>query len=552
MAIPMSRLLRRARCRFSARSQKVTWFLLPLHTDRRPSDSWSASPNLCSSVFRANRGDEEEGGVLIEFRLLGQVEVWCDGSRVEVGGPKQRAVLTALLVRAGRVVSLDQLIDDLWPGDPPARAAATVQVFVSNLRRALEPARPRGAPPRLLVTSAPGYVLHAEPGAIDAHEFVRLAQEGRLALDDADAERAAELLARAEALWRGTALADVADAPFAQAEAARLEQLRLSCAEDRVDAELSLGRHTAVVAELEQLVSGHPLRERPRAQLMLALYRSGRQADALAVYRDGRRVLNDELGLDPGAPLNALQQAVLRHDPDLAWEPPEPVIRHTVTAESALLFEEPGEEPGRVLVVDDSGINRRLLVAALTELGHEVRAAEHGRRALELLHGDQDFDVVLLDLLMPVMDGYSTLAAIKAHPRLNHLPVIMVSAVHELESVVRCIDLGATDYLPKPFSAAVLRARLRSSLAAKRLRDVERDYLRRVDEVVAGGPAGLDEETARDDVVGRLARRLQQMTRDVTARETALHEEIAALRAEIDSTRAEASPSAAGTHGADS
>ena len=114
----------------------------------------------------------------------------------------------------------------------------------------------------------------------------------------------------------------------------------------------------------------------------------------------------------------------------------------------------------------------------------------------------------------------------------------MVSAVHELESVVRCIDLGATDYLPKPFSAAVLRARLRSSLAAKRLRDVERDYLRRVDEVVAGEPAGLDGETARDDVVGRLARRLQQMTDDVTARENALREEIAALRAEIARARA--------------
>jgi DNA-binding SARP family transcriptional activator/CheY-like chemotaxis protein len=510
-----------------------------------------------------DRGDEGEGRVLIEFRLLGQVEVWRDGSRVEVGGPKQRAVLTALLVRAGRVVSLDQLIEDLWPKDPPARAAATVQVFVSNLRRALEPDRARGAPPRLLVTSAPGYVLHAEPGAIDAHEFVRLAEQGRVALDDDDHERAAELLARAAGLWRGAALADVVDAPFAQAEAARLEELGLCCAEDRVEAELSLGRHTAVVAELEQRVGGHPMRERPRAQLMLALYRSGRQADALAVYRAGRRVLHDELGLEPGAPLQALEQAVLRHDPDLAWEPPEPVIRETVppgpAPMSAPMYEEPGEEAGRVLVVDDSGINRRLLVSALTELGHQVRAAEHGRRALEMLRGDDGFDVILLDLLMPVMDGYATLAAIKADPRLNHLPVIMVSAVHELESVVRCIDLGATDYLPKPFSAAVLRARLRSSLAAKRLRDVERDYLRRVDEFAAGEPAGFEQETARDDIVGRLARRFQQMTRDVTAREAALHEEIAALRAEIDRTRAGASPSGArpgsrlaGTRGVDS
>ena len=476
---------------------------------------------------------------MIEFRLLGQVEAWRDGTRVELGGPKQRAVLAALLVRAGRVVSQDQLIDDLWPDASPARAAATVQVFVSNLRRALEPDRPRGAPARLLVTSAPGYVLRADPGAIDAHEFVRLAGEGHAALEDDDGERAARLLTEAASLWRGAALADVADAPFAQAEASRLEEQRRSCAEDLAEAELSLGRHTAVVAELERQVSEHPLRERPRAQLMLALYRSGRQADALAVYRDGTRVLRDELGIEPGASLKALHQAVLAQDPDLEWEPPEPVIR------GALPLTEPGDEPGRVLVVDDSGINRRLLVTALTELGHEVRAAENGRRALELLHAGEDsgagFDVVLLDLLMPVMDGYSTLAAIKADGRLNHLPVIMVSAVHELESMVRCIELGATDYLPKPFSAAVLRARLRSSLAAKRLHDVERDYLRRVDEVVAGEPARLDEQTARDDVVGRLARRLQQMTREVAAREEAMREEIAALRAEIGRVRAGAS-----------
>ena len=171
--------------------------------------------------------------------------------------------------------------------------------------------------------------------------------------------------------------------------------------------------------------------------------------------------------------------------------------------------EPPGDEPGRVLVVDDSGINRKLLVAALSELGHEVQAAENGRRALELLRDPGGFDLVLLDLLMPVMDGYATLTEIKADPALDHIPVIMVSAVPELESVVRCIELGATDYLPKPFSAAVLRARLRSSLAAKRLRDVERGNLRRLEAVVA-------------------------------ERESALHAEIAALRAEVDRARAAA------------
>jgi CheY-like chemotaxis protein len=280
-----------------------------------------------------------------------------------------------------------------------------------------------------------------------------------------------------------------------------------------VDAELALGRHGAVVAGLEQHVAAHPLRERARAQLVLALYRSDRQADALGAYATGRRILRDELGLEPGAPLRALHRAVLAQDPGLAWSPPAPAIPPP---------SDERDEPGRVLVVDDSGLNRRLLMTALTGLGHEVHAATNGRRALELLRADDPgFDVVLLDVVMPVLDGYSTLRAIKNDPRLDHLPVIMVSAVHELDSVVRCIELGATDYLPRPFSAAVLRARLRSSLAAKRLRDTEREHLRHVEEVAAG----------------QAALRLEQMGREVAARESALRAEIDALRAEIGRVR---------------
>ena len=419
---------------------------------------------------------------LIEFRLLGQVEAWRAGALVELGGRKQRAVLASLLLRAGRVVSLDQLIDDLWPDRPPARAAATVQVFVSNLRRALEPDRPRGAPASVLVTAAPGYLLAVEPGVVDAHEFARLAEEGRAALEGGDPERAAQLLRCAADLWRGPALGNLPDAPFTRAEVARLDELRLGAAEDRIDAELALGRHTALVAELEQRVRQHPLRERLRAQLMVALYRCGRQADALATYRLGRRVLRDELGLDPGPRLAELERAVLSHDPELEWTPTTPT----------LAADPPDDGAGRVLVVDDSGVNRRLLVTALTELGHEVHAAENGRRALELLRA-ADYDVVLLDLLMPVLDGFGTLTEIKADPALAHLPVIMVSAVPELESVVRCIELGATDYLPKPFSRAMLHARLRSSLAAKRQRDVERDRLHRMEAVVAALRAEIDQ-----------------------------------------------------------
>jgi DNA-binding SARP family transcriptional activator/CheY-like chemotaxis protein len=404
--------------------------------------------------------------VSIEFRLLGRVAVRRDGQPVDVGGPKQRAVLASLLLRARRVVSVDQLIDDLWPEHPPARAAATVQVFVSQLRRALEPERSRGEPATLLVTASPGYLLDVEPDAVDAHAFADLVARGRAELGAGDPARAAESLLRAEGMWRGPALADVPGTPFVQAAAARLAELHLGAAEDRIDAELALGRHAALVAELEHRVHVHPMRERLRAQVMLALYRCGRQADALAAYRVARQVLHDELGLDPGVPLRELEQAVLRHDPGLAWQPPAPSKVPTVAA-SSNLGPSCSDRPGRVLVVDDTAINRKLLAAAVAELGHEVQTAENGHRALEMLRSD-GFDLVLLDLLMPVLDGYATLAAIKDDPALAAVGVIMVSAVPELESVVRCIELGAIDYLPKPYSSAMLRARLRASLEARR------------------------------------------------------------------------------------
>lgn len=404
--------------------------------------------------------------VSIEFRLLGRVEVGRDGQSVSVGGPKQRAVLSSLLLRPRRVVSIDQLIDDLWPEHPPARAAATVQVFVSQLRRALEPDRSRGEAATLLVTASPGYLLDIEPGAVDAHAFADLVAGGREALEAGDPEQAAELLRHAEEMWRGPALADVPATPFVQAAAARLSELRLGAAEDRIEAELALGRHAALVAELEQRVHRHPMRERLRAQYMIGLYRCGRQAEALAAYREARRVLHEELGLEPGVVLRDLERAVLRQAPELAWQPPVPPTVPNAAA-AAGVGSTATDRPGRVLVVDDTAINRKLLAAAVAELGHEVRTAENGHRALEMLRAD-GFDLVLLDLLMPVLDGYATLAEIKTDPALAALPVIMVSAVPELESVVRCIELGAIDYLPKPYSSAMLRARLRASLEAKR------------------------------------------------------------------------------------
>ena len=408
--------------------------------------------------------------VSLEFRLLGRVEVHRDGQPVDVGGPKQRAVLASLLLRARRVVSVDQLIDDLWPEQPPARAAATVQVFVSQLRRALEPERSRGAAATILVTASPGYLLDIEPDAVDAHAFAGLVVRGREALHAGDPERAAQVLLRAEEMLRGPALADVPVTPFVRAAAARLAELHLGAVEDRIDAELSLGRHAALVAELEQWVSRHPLRERLRAQLMLGLYRCGRQVEALATYRETRRVLHDELGLEPGVRLRELEQAVLRQDPALAWPPPVPARTSMGRTPNPEL--PPADQPGRVLVVDDNAINRKLLAAAVSQLGYHVGTAEDGHRALEMLRAAQDgpgrFDLVLLDLLMPVLDGYATLTELKADHALAAVPVIMVSAVPELESVVRCIELGAIDYLPKPYSSTMLRARLRASLQAGR------------------------------------------------------------------------------------
>ncbi len=395
----------------------------------------------------------------LEFRLLGRVEVSRDGRPIDIGGPKHRAVLASLLLRPRRVVSLEQLIDDLWPERPPARAAATVQVFVSQLRRALEPGRTRGEAATVLVTASPGYRLEVAPEAVDAQVFAQLVTHGRQVFEDGDPHRAAPLLRRAEDMVQGPVLADVPATPFVQAAAAGLTELHLGVAEDRIEAELALGRHAALVAELDQLVHRHPLRERLREQQMLALYRCGRQVEALTVFRATRQVLHDELGIEPGARLRALEQGILRQDPALSRQ-------HLSPPTSA------PEGPGRVLVVDDTAINRKLLATAVTNLGHEVQTAPDGHQALELLReaaaGPHEFDVVLLDLLMPVLDGYTTLARIKADPALSSVPVIMVSAVPELESVVRCIELGAVDYLPKPYSSAMLKARLHASLQARR------------------------------------------------------------------------------------
>jgi DNA-binding SARP family transcriptional activator len=245
----------------------------------------------------------------MEYRILGPIEAIEAGRSVALGPAKQRALFAALLVHANEAVSTERLIDELWGERPPAKAAKSVQVYVSQLRKALGDGR--------LETSGHGYLLHVPVGTLDAERFQTLLAEGREALAEGEASRAAETLRAALTLWRGPALADVAYEPLAQAEIARLEELRLAALEERIEADLALGRHADLVAELEGLVRAEPLRERLRGQLMLALYRSGRQADALDVYQEARRVLVDELGLEPSRQLQELERAILTQDEGL-------------------------------------------------------------------------------------------------------------------------------------------------------------------------------------------------------------------------------------------
>ena len=256
---------------------------------------------------------------MIEFRVLGPVQMVVGSRVLPLGGAKQRGLLALLLLERNRVVPRDRLVDSLWGDAPPASAANSIQVYVSKLRRLLDDADSDGKTE--LVTEPPGYVLRVPAGTLDAEEFERLLSEGRAALGSGAPDEAESLLAQALALWRGPALADLANEPFAQAEITRLEGLRLQALEARFEAMLALGRQADAVGELQALVSLHPLDERLRRQLMLALYRSGRQADALETYRTFRGVMSDELGLEPSAELRDLEQAILQQDATLGSTP---------------------------------------------------------------------------------------------------------------------------------------------------------------------------------------------------------------------------------------
>ena len=298
----------------------------------------------------------------MNFRILGPLEVEENGRTVELGGARQRALLSILLLRRGAVVSADQLVEDRYGTDPPATAAKSLQAHVSRLRKALGPGE-------RLVTRGGGYVLEVAQDDVDVDLLARLLEDGRRALAAGEVQAAEAALERALALRRGAPFTDLTYHDVAQGEIARVEELQLAALEELFDARLELGRHAAVVPELEQLVVQYPLRERLRAQLMLALYRCGRQADALAVYQDGRRALVEELGIDPGRALQDLERAILNQDPRL-----DPAIR-TGTAEPV--------RAGRLAAGIFVGRTREL-----SQLENALSDARAGRGRLVLLDGE--------------------------------------------------------------------------------------------------------------------------------------------------------------------
>jgi DNA-binding SARP family transcriptional activator len=334
----------------------------------------------------------------VDFRILGPLEVLDEERPVPLLGSKQRALLVLLLLRANEVVSSDRLMDEIWTDKQPRSGSTALRVLVSQLRKSL------GAGD-VLATRSPGYVLRIGPDELDLLRFERLVSEA----DGTEPATAASTLREALSLWRGPPLADVTYAPFAQAAIGRLEELRLVALERRIDADLALGRHDELVSELRSLAREHPLRERLSGQLMLALYRSGRQAEALEAYRAARRVLVDELGLEPGPALQELEGAILRQDPVLALDA-GPAVRRSVVVvpgsreslDSLLALAKPlAATPARELIVARV-VGREELATVSEELsGLGVRAAAFSSaspgRDLVRLAAEQDADLLVLD-----------------------------------------------------------------------------------------------------------------------------------------------------------
>jgi len=398
----------------------------------------------------------------VDYRILGPLEVVDSDRRpLPLGGPKQRALLALLLLHANEVVSADTLIDRLWGGGPPATAAKVLQVQVWRLRKALGT--------EALATRAPGYVLGVGADELDLARFERLLAEAR----GAEPATAAAKLRDALSLWRGTPLADLAYEQFASTEVARLEELRLVALEERIEADLAIGRHSELVPELEALVAEHPLREQIRGQLMVALYRSGRQADALQSYRRARELLLEELGLDPSPPLQELERAILSHDPSLVA--PAAQGERLAQRQGAILVAPNGRppdalltlaaplaaEPGRELIVARivPGDERELLAQATAELRahrEELRSRGVTARIASFTSADRAADLVRLafdhdvDLLLVAAE----LELLRGEVPTGELGALLAAAPCDAAVVTGTADARRAGPVLVPFGAA--------------------------------------------------------------------------------------------------
>ncbi|MEV0993584.1 BTAD domain-containing putative transcriptional regulator [Nonomuraea sp. NPDC050202] len=391
---------------------------------------------------------------MLTFTALGPFQAWADGAPLDLGGQRQRAVLARLLVAGGRAVPVHTLIDELWPGDPPAQALSTIQGYVSRLRRALEPGRAPREEAGVLVSAPPGYALRARTEQVDAWHFESLVKS------DGTSAQVWAAMDTALELWRGPALAEFAELSWAATEAGRLEELRLIAVERRADAGLALGRATSLVADLEAHASAHPLREEAWRLLAVALYRMGRQGDALAALRRARAVWRDELGLDLSAGLKRLEADMLaqRLDEPAAEPPAEPPAE---PADGGVL---------RVLVADDQALVRTGLKAMLDSEAGFAPAGEaaNGEEAITAVRETRP-DVVLLDIQMPRLDGLAAARRILAGERPPK--VVMMTTFGSDENLYAALRAGVSGFVLKTSPPEQILAAIRAAAAGDALID---------------------------------------------------------------------------------
>jgi predicted ATPase/DNA-binding SARP family transcriptional activator len=384
---------------------------------------------------------------------------------VVLGATREAALLADLVAHAGQVVAADRLVDDLWRGDPSPGAAGTLQTYVKNLRRVIEPGRAAGLASSVVETCRPGYVLRVERIDLDATRFERLVEAGRAALVEGATRRGGDVLREALDLWYGPAYGPLADEMFVRPEASRLEELRLVALEERVQADLGLGRHADLCGELEALVAEHPYRERLWGQWMQALYRAGRQADALRAYRQVRRLLVDELGVEPGVALRDLEDAILLQKPELDWTAPTdpatdtaaftiPVAGIRRRPEFANAFVGRDEEVTRLVALIQSA--RAVPVVTVTGAGGigKTRLALHAAAEVAAAYRDGAWLVALASVDSPdsVADevlarlggrrqaGRSALASLADLIRDRQMLVLLDNCEHVLDAAAACVD----------------------------------------------------------------------------------------------------------------